>query len=153
MTRFITSRKADMSNGYEDVLVIMAWSKLLQFINSVLGFQVSKDVARQFITEYGKNGYVKSFYVSYGLTRLLSFFMFKMDIKNCAKGSLNEGNITDNDINWDNLIAVLNSKYGIQIKKWQLFSTATEKSADISKLVERIQTKLPDTFKITPNIA
>ena len=152
MNQFITSRKVDRSFGYDRVLVIMAWAKLLQFINNVLGFQVSKDVARQFISEYGKNGYVSFFDISRGIRNCLSFHMFKKDIKNCAKGSLKEGNITDNDINWDNLIAILNSKYGIQMKKWQLFSTATEKSVDISKLIERIQTKIPDTFKITSNI-
>ena len=152
LNKFVTNRKVDKSDGYEKVEVIISWSKLLQFINNVLGFQVSKDVARHFISKYGLNSYIELFSVSYGIRELCSHCMFKNDIRNCAKGSLKEDKITDNDIYWDNLIAILNSKYGIQMKKWQLFSTATEKSVDLSKLIKRIQTRIPDTFKITPNI-
>lgn len=152
LSQFITKRKEDRSNGYEEVLIIVSWSKLLNFINDSLGYQVSKDIARSFISDYGLNGFVNAYSVSYGLRELLSFYMFKNDIRNSAIDSLNEDCITDNDISWDKLMATLEAKYGIKMKKWQLFSTATEKNADISKIIKRIQTKIPDTFKVIPNI-
>lgn len=150
LNQFITNRKVVKSKGYEENMVIVSWTKLLQFFNNVLGYQVSKEVARQFIPDYGLNGFVSSYSTAYGVRKLCSFYMFKNDIISCANGYLKEGNITEYDINWDNLIAILNSKYGIQMKKWQLFSTATEKSADISQLIERIQIMIPDSFKVKP---
>lgn len=152
LSKFVTNRTVDKSDGYEEEKIMVSWKKLLQFINNYLGFKVSKEVAHHFIPEYGLTGYVNSFLVLAGILKLLSFYMFERDIKNCAKRGINEDHITDEDILWDDLIVSLNSKYRIKLRKWQLFNTGTEKSTTIPQLIERIQTKMPDTIKIIPNI-
>ena len=140
---FVNKRKTGKSEhgDWEETRIIVSWSKLLRFINESLGMPVTREKICDVIPEFGTNGYVEEYQVEYPLRRLLTGYVLEQDIMECSIDYVDEHRIDDSNLDWDKLLGLLRTRYGIQLKKWQLFSQATEKSVSLSALIQRIQDK------------
>lgn len=135
-------RKSQYYNG-EDLYIKVNWDGLYDFIRNALGYEITRTVMNKRIQGFRDNDFLSHWNVEGDLNRLLSKYQFKQDVaKFYANRQLDCTKIFENDIKWAAVIKYLKDVYGVTFKKWQLFSTMTEKFVSIDEISDRIYEKV-----------
>lgn len=111
------------------------WDKIVSLINSSYGMECTIEEYKTQIPSFGDKGQFWVSNVKYDLTNFVKAYQISIIVESCLNRHTDM--LKEEDINWDKLLSMIHTIYGVSVPKWQLFHPGVNnnKPEDILKRI------------------